>query len=110
MSSPNDVTAKVFDIVYENRVCERRTKGELDFVISKRNRGDAILDVGCGTGRHMVPLLKMGYKVVGIDNSKEMLQVLSEKLQANDLQADITCQDVLKAQQFNGGQSPYFQC
>jgi hypothetical protein len=43
MSSPNDVTAKVFDIVYENLVCERRTKGELDFVISKLNQGDAAL-------------------------------------------------------------------
>jgi cyclopropane fatty-acyl-phospholipid synthase-like methyltransferase len=72
MSSPNDVTAKVFDIVYEHLVSEKKTRRELDFVTSKLNRGDTILDVGCGTGRHMIPLLKMGYEVLGIDNSKEM--------------------------------------
>jgi ubiquinone/menaquinone biosynthesis C-methylase UbiE len=37
--------------------------------------GLAVLDVGCGTGRHSLPLIEAGAKVVGIDFSPEMLAV-----------------------------------
>jgi SAM-dependent methyltransferase len=32
-----------------------------------------ILDLGCGTGNHSLPLARQGYKVVGIDRSSDML-------------------------------------
>jgi SAM-dependent methyltransferase len=34
-----------------------------------------LLDAGCGTGRHLVPLCKRGYRVVGVDVSPAMLGV-----------------------------------
>jgi SAM-dependent methyltransferase len=37
--------------------------------------GLAVLDVGCGTGRHSLPLIQAGANVVGIDFSPEMLVV-----------------------------------
>ena len=40
-----------------------------------------ILEVACGTGRILVPLVKDGHDVTGFDCSKEMLLFLSEKLQ-----------------------------
>jgi SAM-dependent methyltransferase len=33
----------------------------------------SILDLGCGTGNHVVPLTQLGYEVVGIERSEEML-------------------------------------
>jgi SAM-dependent methyltransferase len=33
----------------------------------------SILDLGCGTGNHVIPLTQMGYEVVGIERSEEML-------------------------------------
>ena len=36
-------------------------------------RGGPILDLGCGTGRLMVPLLRAGHTVVGVDRAPAML-------------------------------------
>jgi len=35
----------------------------------------AILELGCGTGRILIPLAKTGYNVTGMDNSESMLAV-----------------------------------
>jgi len=35
--------------------------------------GGPIIDIGCGTGRVMMPLARAGYEVHGIDNEKAML-------------------------------------
>lgn len=42
--------------------------------------GGVILDVGCGTGASMVPLLKWGYRVDGVDLSEKMLDVAKVKV------------------------------
>jgi SAM-dependent methyltransferase len=34
----------------------------------------SVLDLGCGTGRHAVPLAQRGYAVLGVDRSAEMLR------------------------------------
>lgn len=40
--------------------------------------GDPILELGCGTGRVLVPLAAAGYRVTGLDRSGPMLQRASE--------------------------------
>ena len=35
--------------------------------------GKSILDIGCGVGRHSIPLARHGYHVTGIDLSSGML-------------------------------------
>lgn len=39
----------------------------------------SILDVGCGTGRHYLPLMQKGYSVTGVDQSRNMLNTLRKK-------------------------------
>ena len=48
-----------------------------------------ILDLGCGTGNHMIPLLKRGYRVTGIDHSPVMLTIAQEKLKKINKKADL---------------------
>lgn len=43
----------------------------------------SVLDLGCGTGSHAIPLAQRGYNVVGVDRSAEMLARAREK--ANSL-------------------------
>lgn len=62
--------AKYYDLFYQNKNYQR----EIEFlknIIGKRKK---ILDVGCGTGRHMSLLEKEGYDVDGIDLNREMLE------------------------------------
>jgi len=40
-----------------------------------------IVDIACGTGVTLIPLIKEGYKVTGFDISKPMLNVLKRKLE-----------------------------
>jgi SAM-dependent methyltransferase len=35
----------------------------------------SVLDLGCGTGNHAIPLSSRGFDVVGVDRSPEMLQI-----------------------------------
>jgi len=57
---------------------------------------DSILELGCGTGRILIPLLEKGYRIYGIDKDLHMLNFLSSRLkignfrQAPIFQANIT--------------------
>ena len=73
-----------------------KTREEVDFITSQLDASQPILDLGCGTGRHMIPLLKKGYTVVGMDNSQGMLDILKKKLEKNNLQAELINKDILK--------------
>ncbi|MDF3820416.1 class I SAM-dependent methyltransferase [Leptospira sp. 96542] len=41
----------------------------------KRHKIQTVLDVGCGTGEHVKELQGMGFKVLGVDASKRMLEI-----------------------------------
>ncbi len=44
--------------------------------------GDPIMELGCGTGRLMAPLLDAGFRVTGLDSSAAMLGAARERLGA----------------------------
>lgn len=62
---------------------------DFDFYLSLAKNAGAVLDIGCGTGRMLLPLLEQGIKVDGLDNSKAMLKVARDKCDAYGYQPQL---------------------
>lgn len=72
--------AKYYDLIYFDKDYEK----EVDFLEEifdefLESNPKKILDIGCGSGGHAIPLANRGYKVVGIDKSKLMIDVARKK-------------------------------
>lgn len=93
MKNPNDMAAEYYDKLYYSYITGKVTKNELK-TIKKHIKKGHILDVACGTGRHMIPLLKSGYEVTGVDISSGMLKVLKTKLRQNNLNGKLLNQNI----------------
>jgi SAM-dependent methyltransferase len=59
-----------------------------------RRQGPRVLEVACGSGRVLVPLVRAGFGVTGIDASPHMLALTREKLDAEGLDADLLQADM----------------
>ncbi|MCR6544984.1 class I SAM-dependent DNA methyltransferase [Dehalobacterium formicoaceticum] len=57
-----------------------------------------VLDVGCGTGNLLLPLVQGGYQVIGIDNSPEMLSVCQDRLFEKNLSSLLLEMDIEEIQ------------
>lgn len=70
-----DRFARFYDADY------RHYQDDLDLILDLADQtGDPILELGCGTGRVLLPLLEAGHTVTGIDISPGLLHVAKEKL------------------------------
>ena len=67
-------------------------KSEIEFVVQKINKNDTVLDLGCGYGRVMIKLAEKVKKVVGIDISKDNIQ-LAEKFIENHTNCELHVMD-----------------
>ena len=75
-------TATLFDEIsaYWTEISNANaTKKQIDFVRNNVNPEGLVLDLGCGTGRHAVPLCEAGYGMVGLDISMRLLQIAKKK-------------------------------
>jgi ubiquinone/menaquinone biosynthesis C-methylase UbiE len=74
---------------YMENAFTKNTIAEVDFIIGEMalSRGETILDVGCGAGRHAVELARRGFEVTGLDLSSAMLAQAREA--AEDAKVDI---------------------
>ena len=70
--------AEYYDILYQ----DKNYPDEATFIsqlikklLPDTNADIRVLDIACGTGRHVMELAQLGYKVDGSDISKEMINV-----------------------------------
>jgi SAM-dependent methyltransferase len=62
---------------------------DLRFVEEMCPQPGSLLDLGCGTGRLLLPFARRGYRAVGVDLSAEMLAVAREKAEAADVRVHL---------------------
>lgn len=76
--------------IYDDNVFTKNTRYEVDFLLEELHipPGGAVLDVGCGTGRHAIELAKRGYAVTGLDLSPEMLSRAASKAEAANVSVE----------------------
>jgi 2-polyprenyl-3-methyl-5-hydroxy-6-metoxy-1,4-benzoquinol methylase len=87
--------AQYYDILVHGKEYAQVSPQELEFLdhILQHNNVSTILDVGCGNGRFLIPLLQKGYTVTGIDGSIHMLTECKNRLQSHNVQGDVICMD-----------------
>ena len=52
------------------------------FVDAARERGGPVLELGCGTGRVLIPTARAGFDIVGLDASAHMLSICRSQVDA----------------------------
>ena len=71
-----------YDILYQDKdyeaECDLVERVFRDYALGPVHR---VLDLGCGTGNHAIPLARRGYSVVGVDRSEGMLARAREKVE-----------------------------
>jgi len=64
--------------------------------ILKKEKIKRVLDLGCGSGRHLVYLAKQGFDVYGIDISETGIEIAKDWLKKEKLKADLKIGDIYK--------------
>ncbi len=82
--------ADAYDHLYSDKDYEQ----ECDLIDQLlRTYGDRsvknLLDLGCGTGNHALPLARRGYRVLGIDRSDEMLDSARKKAASESMDGSL---------------------
>jgi len=55
--------------------------GDVAFYVEEaRSAGSPVLELGCGTGRILIPIAEAGVEVVGLDAARDMLAIAHQKL------------------------------
>ncbi|MBS4534315.1 methyltransferase domain-containing protein [Clostridium sp. D2Q-14] len=91
-----DSEAKTYDSWYDTKLGEfvDEIERKCAFNLFLPFEGKRILDIGCGTGNYSIRLAKLGYEVVGIDISDEMLDIAKEKAKGKKLDIEFYNMDI----------------
>ncbi|SDR11346.1 class I SAM-dependent methyltransferase [Natronobacterium texcoconense] len=85
-----DEWAGFYDANYEDQEI-----GDVEFYVNLAQEVDGpVLEVGCGTGRIYLDLLRAGVDAYGIDISEEMLAILEQKADEADLTPSVRQSDM----------------
>lgn len=86
---PQDWYATAFDGMSAEMAWTERTESEIQRALTmlRPQGGERILDLGCGTGRHSLELVRQGFSVVGVEISTELVKIAKGEAQAQGLEA-----------------------
>ncbi len=82
--------ASAYDALYADKDYDAECDLVESIVASSEPAATRLLDLGCGTGAHSIPLAGRGYVVTGVDRSESMLERAEAKTLALDDRAALT--------------------
>jgi len=92
-----DNFAQYYDVLTKNiDYGEMALKFQKLILQSKTSENNILLDLACGTGSLSVEFAKLGYDVIGVDISDQMLSAAIEKKYDNELDIQFILQDMRK--------------
>lgn len=62
--------------------------------ILRKHGVKTIVDLGCGTGNFYLPLSQLGFELLGVDNSADMISIAKKKIIADDLKPKLMQSDI----------------
>jgi len=81
MSRAGGYDEQPFVAEFYDYVVPYRERGDVNFFVDlARQSGGPVLEIGCGTGRVLIPTARAGIEIAGLDASPSMLAVCREKL------------------------------
>ncbi len=90
-----DTYAKYYDFIYADKDYEDECNFlEAIFRSFSDSKPRRILDLGCGTGGHAIPLARRGYRVFGVDRSAAMLDIAREKAKQDKVPVNFCTGDI----------------
>ncbi len=95
------VFAKYYDSLTANIDYRKRAEYFHEIIQKfRRTNGNILLDLACGTGSISEEMARLGYDVIGVDYSDEMLGIALEKKFDNNSNIQYLCQDMRKLDMF----------
>lgn len=94
------IFAKYYDILTQNISYKERAE-YFDRLIEKHGgTKNILLDLACGTGSLSEEMSRLGYDVIGVDSSVEMLNIAMDKKLESGLNIQYICQDMTELDLF----------
>jgi SAM-dependent methyltransferase len=116
---PAGVNRGLWDYLHDGAVARNYDAGlggvslaevDLCFVEAHCPHPGRLLDLGCGTGRLLVPFARHGYDVLGVDLSEEMLAVAREKAKSAGLEVRLLHANIVALDGLRDGRFDYTAC
>ena len=87
----------IYKEVWRKTIPAGLTQVEVSFILEagQLEKGDAVLDIMCGYGRHSLGLASSGIKVMSVDNSEAYITELSEEALKKNLPVTVQVSDAL---------------
>jgi SAM-dependent methyltransferase len=85
---------------------------ETDGAVLRRHfdRPGVVVDLGCGTGRALLPLIREGHRGVAVDLSRHMLRIVREKVAAENLPVECLQANLCQLDCLADGAADYAMC
>jgi SAM-dependent methyltransferase len=93
---PDDWYATAIDAASAEMAWTDRTGPEVDRVAKtlQPQGGERVLDMACGSGRHLLELRRRGFSVVGADISPDLIEIARRDAAGEDLDVDFALSDL----------------